>query len=88
MGYDEPILTSTRLTPESEPSEVWSEVRDLAPDSPLLFVGHEPLFSATASWMTGETHVIIEFKPATMARIDFDEVSVEPRGALRWKIPR
>lgn len=86
LGYDEPILPSTRLTPESDPAELWSEVRELAPDSPLLFVAHEPLLSATASWMLGETRAILEFRPATIVRIDFDTVTPEPQGSLRWKI--
>lgn len=85
LGYTEPILPSTRLTPESDPENVWAEVRDLAPDSPLLFVAHEPLLSAAASWMLGENRVIIEFKPATIVRIDFEAITPEPHGALQWK---
>ena len=86
LGYSEPILTSTRLTPESDPAELWAEVRDIAPDSPLLFVAHEPLLSATASWMVGESRVMIEFRPATLVRIDFETVGPEPAGVLRWKL--
>jgi phosphohistidine phosphatase SixA len=52
----------------------------LAPDSPLLFVAHEPLLSATASWMLGEARVVIGFRPATLVRIDFDAVGIEPQG--------
>ncbi|MEO5925958.1 MAG: histidine phosphatase family protein [Bryobacteraceae bacterium] len=85
LGYSEPILPSTRLTPDSEQEEVWAEVRDLAPDSPLLFVSHEPLLSTVASWMTGEDRVI-EFKPASLVRIDFRELTSEPRGSLQWQI--
>ncbi len=40
LGHSEPILPSTRLTPEADPEDVWAEVRDLAPDSPILFVAH------------------------------------------------
>jgi phosphohistidine phosphatase len=86
LGYSEQILTSARLTPDCDPAEVWSEVRELHPDSPLLFVAHEPLLSSAAAWMLGEEQVI-EFRPATVVRIDFEAVGVEPRGVLRWKIP-
>jgi phosphohistidine phosphatase len=82
LGYDEPILASTRLVPEAEPAELWSEVRELAPDSPLLFVAHGPLLSTAVSWMTGGGPVSIGFRPATMVRIDFEETGVEPRGTL------
>jgi len=86
LAYSEPILTSTRLTPDADPEEVWAEVREMDPDSPLLFVAHEPLLSTTAAWLTGDSHVIIEFKPATMVRIDFETVGLVPQGKLRWKI--
>jgi phosphohistidine phosphatase len=86
LGYSEPILPSIRLTPESDPEDLWAEVRDLAPDSPLLFVAHDPLLSTAASWLVGEKRVIIEFKPATIARIDFDKLTPEPRGTLQWKL--
>lgn len=82
LGYEEPILTSTRLTPEADPAELWAEVRDLAPDSPLLFVAHEPLLSSSASWMTGESHVVA-FRPATLVQLNFEEVGVAPKGVLR-----
>ncbi len=86
LGYAEPILPSTRLTPETDPEDLWSELRDLAPDSPLLFVGHNPLLTSAASWLTGEKRVIIEFKPATLARIDFEQITPEPRGVLQWTL--
>lgn len=86
LRYSEPILPSTRLTPESDPEDLWAEVRDLAPDAPLLFVAHNPLLSEAASWLTGEKRVIIEFKPATIARIDFEHITPEPRGVLQWTL--
>lgn len=82
LEYEEPILTSTRLTPEADPAEVWAEVRDLAPDSPLLLVAHEPLLSATSSWMVGESEVVA-FQPATLVRIDFEETGSTPQGIVR-----
>ena len=84
LGHSEPILPSTRLTPEADPEDVWAEVRDLAPDSPILFVAHNPLLNSAASWLTGEKHVIIEFRPGTIARIDFEQITPEPRGTVQW----
>jgi len=86
LGYTEPILVSTRLVPEAEPEEVWAEVRDIDPDSPLLFVAHEPLLSSTATWLTGERHGIIEFKTSTLVHIDFESVGAKPKGELISKI--
>ena len=84
LGYSEPILPSTRLTPESDPDDLWAEVRDLADDSPLLLVAHNPLLTEAASWLTGEKRVIIEFRPASIVRIDFEQITPEPRGSMQW----
>ena len=86
FGYEEPVLMSTRLVPEAAPVEVWAEVRDMEPDSPLLFVAHEPLLSATASWLIGETRVMINFRPGTLVRIDFDAIGATPQGQHRWTL--
>jgi phosphohistidine phosphatase len=84
LGYEEPILTSTRLTPEADPAELWAEVRDLAPDSPLLFVAHEPLLSSAVSWMVRDNQVVA-FRPAMLVRIDFEEVGAAPQGVLQGR---
>jgi phosphohistidine phosphatase SixA len=49
----------------------------------ILVVAHEPLLSATASWMLGSSRVIIEFSPGMMVRIDVADLGPEPRGLLR-----
>lgn len=90
LEFREPVLTSNRVVPDSHPSELWQEVRESS-DSSLLLVSHEPLLSSAASWLTGETRVIIEFRPATIVRIDFeaqrfDDLGAVPRGRLIWKI--
>ena len=86
FGYEEPVLLSTRLVPEAAPDEVWAEVRDLAPDSPLLMVAHEPLLSSAASWLAGESRVMINFRPGTLVRIDFDSIGPTPQGQHRWTL--
>jgi phosphohistidine phosphatase len=85
-GYAGVIHSSLRLRPASAPAELWDEVCEWYPDSPLLLVAHEPLLSAAAAWLTGETRTVVEFRPATIARLDFPGLGRAPRGALRWKI--
>jgi phosphohistidine phosphatase len=85
LDYREPILTSTRLTPDSSPASLWQEVREIA-DGSLLVVSHEPLLSNAAAWFTGDTRGIIEFNPATLVRIDFEGLGPSPLGHLRWKM--
>ncbi|MEO8100422.1 MAG: histidine phosphatase family protein [Acidobacteriota bacterium] len=81
------IVESAKLTPESDPEELWSEVRDWLDEGPVLVVAHEPLVSAASSWMVGASRVMIEFTPGTMVQIDFDAVGAEPKGVLRqiWR---
>jgi phosphohistidine phosphatase len=82
LEYRDAILSSPALVPDSSPAALWAEARELD-ESPLLFVSHEPLLSATAAWLTGETRVIIEFRPATMVSLAFEEWSPAPRGLVR-----
>jgi phosphohistidine phosphatase SixA len=90
LQYTSDIVTSTALTPDSAPVELWEEVRVLRftfakeeATPRILVVAHEPLLSATASWMLGASRVMVEFYPATLARIDFEDLQTEPRGVLR-----
>ncbi|MEP6960754.1 MAG: histidine phosphatase family protein [Acidobacteriota bacterium] len=77
------IVESGSLTPESEPAELWAEVREWADQGPVLVVAHEPLLSATASWMLGATRVMIEFTPGMLVQIDFAVAGAEPLGVLK-----
>ena len=85
LGFQETILRSARLTPDSSSEELWQEIREIASDS-LLLVSHEPLLSTAAAWMTGETRVMIEFYPGTLVRIDFETIGLAPKGQFRWRI--
>jgi phosphohistidine phosphatase SixA len=79
------IVTSTRITPDSSPNALWQEVRELD-TSPLLLVAHEPLLSAAASWMLGESKVVVDFRPASLVALAFDQWTPTPKGRLQWKI--
>jgi len=83
LKYEGEILRSHSLTPDSSPAEVWAEIRTHRQESSILEVAHEPLLSATASWLLGSTRVAIEFIPAMMVRIDLADFGAEPRGLLR-----
>lgn len=85
LAFDQPILTSSRATPDSAPSDLWQEIRESGSGS-LLVVSHEPLLSTATAWMTGSTRVMIEFYPGTLVRIDCDPVGPVPRGTFRWKL--
>jgi len=86
VAYDQEILTTTALTPESTPEEAWAELRLYGDQASVLAVTHEPLVSALASWMLGSARTEIEFKPGAMVRIDIETVTAKPRGVRRWTI--
>jgi phosphohistidine phosphatase len=83
LKYDGPIVKSSDLTPDSSPARLWSELRTHHDERSILVVAHEPLLSATASWMLGASRVVIEFTPGMMVRIDVPDLGPEPRGVLR-----
>jgi phosphohistidine phosphatase len=91
LKYSEPILKSNSLLPDSTPADVWNELRTHRDARSVLVVSHEPLLSATASWMLGATRVNLEFAPGMIARIDVPDLGAEPKGVLRrvfvWNRP-
>ena len=86
LGYQQEILTATALTPESTPQEAWEELRLYSDQPSILAVTHEPLVTAVASWMLNSARTQIEFKTATLARIDIETMTAKPRGVRRWTI--
>lgn len=86
LKYGGEIVRSDRLTPNSTPPDVWSELRAHRDEPSILLSGHEPLFSATVAWMLGSTRAMIEFKKAALVRIGFDTLGTDPRGVLEWML--
>jgi len=83
LNYEQDILSTTALTPESTPQDAWEELRLYDDQSSVLAVTHEPLISAIASWLLWSAHPEIKFRTATMVRIDLESVAKKPRGVLR-----
>ena len=86
LKYEGDLVKTSHLEPGAKPQDVWNEVRSHRGQESVLLVGHEPLFSALASWMLGSTRVSVDFRKAALLRIDFESLGAEPRGALRWMI--
>jgi phosphohistidine phosphatase len=85
LGCSEDLIECSALRPESSPVELWAELRETAGEQ-VLAVGHEPLLSAAASWMLGESRLVVSFAPGTLVRIDFERLGPRPRGVLRWRL--
>ena len=86
LDYGHEILTTITLTPESTPEDAWEELWVYGDRPSILVVTHEPLISAVASWLLGSARMEIEFKTATLARIDIETMTKKPRGVRRWTI--
>ncbi len=86
LGYEGKIVRSDSLTPDSSPSEVWTEIRIHRDEKAILLAGHEPLFSATVAWMLGSSHAMVEFKKGALVRVDVSSLGAEPKGILQWML--
>lgn len=85
LGYKGELLQSPALRPEAAPEELWEQVRVLDAGS-MLLVAHEPLLSASLAWMLGETKIVTPFAPATLVRVEFEDLRPRPRGIMQWKL--
>jgi phosphohistidine phosphatase len=79
----EPIKTRV-LIPESNPQDVWDEVRVYRVETQLLLVGHEPLFSQVTAHLLDSLNLSVDFKKGAIVRIDLDTFGPKPKGILRW----
>jgi phosphohistidine phosphatase len=86
LRYEGKILRVGSLTPDSSPPSVWSEIREHRDESAILLAGHEPLFSATVAHLLGSTHEMVEFRKASLLRIDIHSFGPAPQGVLQWMI--
>jgi phosphohistidine phosphatase len=88
LGYEGKILRVDALAPDSSPQAIWEEIRRHREEPSILLCGHEPLFSATVSWMLGSSRAMVEFRKGALIRIDFERLGPAPSGVLQWMITR
>lgn len=84
FGYKENVLRTSVLTPGASPEDVWDEIRAHKDVGSMLLVGHNPLFTSLAAFLLGTPNAHIDFKKGAIMRVDFESLSVHPRGTLRW----
>ena len=83
-----PILKTNALLPGAAPAEVWDEIHVHREEGQLLLASHEPLLSQAIAYLIGAPSAQIEMKKSSLARVDLDRFGHEPRGVLRWLLPR
>lgn len=84
LGYEGTILRSDALQPDSNPEDVWQEVRGHRTEESLLLAGHQPLFSLLAAYLLGAPSARVDFKKAGLLKLTVDSFPPHPRAVLGW----
>lgn len=82
--YKGELVRTEALMPNSSVKEVWNEIRAHAHETAIVLVGHNPLFSDLAGYLLGAPELQIDVKKGSLLRIDFESLSSQPKGILRW----
>jgi phosphohistidine phosphatase len=82
--YKDELVQSEALMPNSSVQDVWDEIRVHADESAIVLVGHNPLFADLAGYLLGAPELQIDVKKGSLLRIDFENLSSQPKGILRW----
>jgi phosphohistidine phosphatase len=87
LGCPEEVHRSDALVPESDPQQVWQEIRNSYKGSDsILLASHEPLMSRCAGFLLGYPDLLVDFKKGAIVRIDIEQFGMQPRGLLRWML--
>ena len=84
LGHKHDLRQSATLVPTATPEQAWKELRSYHDETSVLLVGHNPLFSDLARYLLNSPHLQIDFKKGAMMRVDFERLSTQPAGVLRW----
>jgi phosphohistidine phosphatase len=87
LGHKDEVHRSDALIPESDPEQVWSEIRNLYRGAhSILLSSHEPLMSRCTGFLLGYPELLVDFKKGAIARIDISHFGIQPRGLLKWML--
>jgi phosphohistidine phosphatase len=84
LGYKGDLLRTEALVPGSSVEQVWDEIRVHANETSIVLVGHNPLFAELPGYLLGVPELHINVKKGSLLRIDFESLSSQPKGILRW----
>ena len=87
LGFEPSLNFADALVPDSDPEDVWREVRNLYRGSEsIVLVSHEPLMGRCVGFLLNAPELLVDFKKGAVVRIDIEQIGVRPRGILRWMI--
>ncbi len=84
LGYEGTLEKSSALTPDSNPKDIWAELRARKGEADLLLVGHEPLFSSLTAFLLNAPSLLVDFKKGGVVAIEMAGFTAQPHGVLRW----
>lgn len=84
LNYKGELVRTEALMPNSSVQEVWNEIRVHSGEPVIMLVGHNPQFGELAGYLLGAPELQIDVKKGSLLRIDFEAVSSQPKGILRW----
>jgi phosphohistidine phosphatase len=83
-GSSPEFLETRALLPDAEPHEIWDEIRTHRDQPQVLLAAHEPLLGRVVAFLLDAPSALIDMKRGSLARVDVDHFSPQPRGILRW----
>ena len=87
LGYKEEVHLSNALVPESDPQQVWQEIRNSYRGvRSIIISSHEPLMGRCTGYLLGYPDLLVDFKKGAIARIDVQQFGIQPRGLLKWML--
>jgi|SRR5690349_19698589 phosphohistidine phosphatase len=82
--YSGELVQTQALLPNSSVHQVWNEIRVHADEPGIVLVGHNPQFTELAGYLLGAPELHMDIKKGSLLRIDFESLSSQPKGILRW----
>lgn len=83
-GFEGELVEDNRLTPSVRPEETVGIITELGVVEHVLFTGHEPNMSGTISHLVADGALSIDLRKASVAAIQIDRMTADPRGTLLW----
>ena len=80
------MVTTANLTPYAPVEDLWRELREYAPLSPVIVVGHNPQLSELVSVLIGSPRYAVEMKKAAIAYVKDAGDGPRPEGHLAWML--
>ncbi len=82
-GSDE-LKETKGLLPNSNPEQMWKELRTHKSAKSALVAGHEPHLSRFLAYLLGSPSLTIDLKKGALARVSVDVAEAQPHGVLKW----